>query len=49
MIQAVIMLIDIFTLTVFQMILYRGGLVETGSRSPVHILAKRFQIIESTG
>tara|TARA_R110002049_G_scaffold294170_1_gene480673 strand:+ start:254 stop:634 length:381 start_codon:yes stop_codon:yes gene_type:complete len=42
-------LIEIFTLTVFQMILYRGGLVETGSRSPVHILEARFQIIESTG
>tara|TARA_R110000765_G_scaffold50367_2_gene102457 strand:+ start:656 stop:946 length:291 start_codon:yes stop_codon:yes gene_type:complete len=49
MIQAVIILIEIFTLTVFQMILYRGGLVETGARSSVHILETRFQIIKSTG
>tara|TARA_R110002072_G_scaffold210966_1_gene368583 strand:- start:26 stop:211 length:186 start_codon:yes stop_codon:yes gene_type:complete len=42
-------LIEIFTLTVFQMILYRGGLVETGARSSVHILETRFQIIKSTG
>lgn len=46
---AVMIFTKIFTLTVFQMILYRGGLVETGSRSPVHILETRFQIIESTG